>query len=149
MQNGKRLVTTKQIEFIDAEETKGMPPSQAQMQLSNKVVQIAMNLANDSLQTSLCLQAGPDKIATACLFLAFQFAATQPTQDKSWLEILGYPDVELLMTISIQIIDLIAERKGIDEAILSKVRSLLDKMKDEEVVIPLEGEPAAKKFRSA
>jgi hypothetical protein len=106
-----------------------------------------MNFANDSFQTSLCLQAGPDKIAIACMFLAFQFAATQPTQDKSWLEVLGYPDVELLITICLQIIELIAERKGADEAIVSRIKDALEKMKDE-VVVAVEEEPAAKKSRT-
>jgi hypothetical protein len=135
------MVTKKQIEFVNSDEIKG-PTSQAQMQLMNKIVQVAMNFSNDSLQTSLCLQAGPEKIAVACVFLAGQFANTQPTQEKSWLEVLGFPDVELLITICLQIIDLVVERKGVDDAMFMKIRTCLDKLKEKSM-----DEPQAKKHR--
>ncbi|GKY95366.1 hypothetical protein MPSEU_000498400 [Mayamaea pseudoterrestris] len=143
----QRAITKKQVEFVNPEETRGVSTSQAQVQLTNKVVQIAMNFANDSFQTSLCLQAAPDQIAIACMYLAFEFAGTRPTQMKTWLEVLGYPEVEQLISICCQIMDLISERKGSDEAMFSKIKATLEKMKDE-VVISAD-EPAAKKIKAA
>ena len=64
--------------------------------MMNELVQYSMNFANDSMHTSLCLQFPASTIATACVYLGAQFAKVRPTGGKSWLEVLGYPDVESL-----------------------------------------------------
>lgn len=85
----------------------------------------AMNFANDSMHTSLCLQFDPQQVATACVFLAAQFAQIQPN-GVDWLEALGQPDIESLTSIASQILELIAERKGADESIFAKTRKDLE-----------------------
>lgn len=85
-----------------------------------------MNFANDSMHTSLCLQFDPQHVATACVFLAAQFASVQPTNGVDWLDALGQPDVETLASIAYQILELIAERKGAEESIFTKIRKDLE-----------------------
>ncbi|EEC43276.1 predicted protein, partial [Phaeodactylum tricornutum CCAP 1055/1] len=48
------------------------------------MAQYAMNFANDSMQTSLCLQFEPQKIATATVYLAGQFSKVRPIDGKDW-----------------------------------------------------------------
>lgn len=86
---------TRQLEKIDASPTAG-PSSQIMTKMMNELVQYAMNFANDSMHTSLCLQFPASTIATACVYLGAQFAKVRPTGGKSWVEVLGYPDVESL-----------------------------------------------------
>jgi cyclin T len=81
-----------------------------------------MNFANDSMHTSLCLQFDPQHVATACVFLAAQFANIQPNSGVDWLDALGQPDIEMLASIAYQILELIAERKGAEESIFAKIR---------------------------
>jgi cyclin T len=98
-----------------------------------------MNFANDSLQTTLCLQFEPQEIATATVYLAGQFAKIRPVNKSAdWLEVLyghdssaSSPDVETLTSICLQIIELIAERKGTDEAAFTKIRRDLETLKQE------------------
>ena len=85
-----------------------------------------MNFANDSMHTSLCLQFDPQQVATACVYLALQFAEVQPVNQTDYMEVLGQPDVEILASISYQIIELIAERKGAEQSILTKVRTHME-----------------------
>ena len=85
-----------------------------------------MNFANDSMHTSLCLQFDPQQVATACVYLALQFAEVQPVNNTDYFEILGQPDVDTLTSISYQIIELIAERKGAEQTILSKIRTHME-----------------------
>jgi hypothetical protein len=85
-----------------------------------------MNFANDSMHTTLCLQFDPQQVATACVFLAAQFASVQPNNGVDWLDALGQPDVETLVSIAYQILELIAERKGAEESIFAKVRKDLE-----------------------
>lgn len=89
-----------------------------------------MNFANDSMHTSLCLQVDPQQVATACVYLALQFAEVQPVNNTDYLEILGQPDVEILASISYQIIELIAERKGAEQSILTKIRTHMDSLQN-------------------
>ncbi|OEU21456.1 cyclin-like protein, partial [Fragilariopsis cylindrus CCMP1102] len=46
--------------------------------MMNELVQYSMSTANDSYQTSLCLQFGPKEIATACVYLACMFSGVEP-----------------------------------------------------------------------
>ena len=91
-----------------------------------------MNFANDSMHTSLCLQFNPQQIATATVYLAFQLAKVRPVSNGTdWLDLLDQPDVESLASICLQILELIAERKGSDEATFTKLRKDLELLKNE------------------
>jgi len=61
----KLLVNKRQIEFMQPPTSESssanLSTSQLLSQMMNKMVQAAMNFANDSMQTSLCLQFGPQK----------------------------------------------------------------------------------------
>jgi len=110
-----------------------------------------MNFANDSMHTSLCLQFDPQEIATATVFLAAQFAKVRPVQNADWLDLLDQPDVECLVSICMQIVELIAERKGSDEATFAKVRRDLETLKMEKrrsVEADAAVEPDAKRPRT-
>jgi len=104
-----------------------------------------MNFANDSMHTSLCLQFDPQQIATATVYLAFQFAKVRPIDNRiDWLDLLDQPDVESLASISLQIIELIADRKGSDEATIVKLKRDLDSLQNEKQVAA----PDAKRART-
>ena len=90
-----------------------------------------MNFANDSMHTSLCLQFDSQQIATSTVYLAAQFAKVRPVAGVDWLDALGHPDVETLSSISLQIIELIIERKGEEEATFVKIRRDLETLKNE------------------
>jgi hypothetical protein len=83
------------------------------------------------MHTCLCLQFDPQQIATACVYLACNFAKTQPSGGKSWLEVMGHPDAETLASVSLQILELIAGRDGSDVATIAKIRKYLDQLKDQ------------------
>jgi cyclin T len=103
--------------------------------LMNELVQYSMSFANDSMHTSLCLQFTPQLIATACVFLACQFAKVEPVSPTGvgdWRKILGDPDIESLASISIQIMDLVAERKASDTDTFRKIRAQLELLKSRE-----------------
>jgi hypothetical protein len=89
-----------------------------------------MNFANDSMHTSLCLQFEPQHIATACVYLAAQFAEVQPVNGMDYVDILGKPNVEVLASISYQIIELIAERKGAETTMLVKIRTEIETLQN-------------------
>ena len=112
----------------------------------NELVQYGMNFANDSMQTSLCLQFEPQRIATATVFLAANFGKIRPAAGKDWLQILGSTtspttttatpnaqqqllspyDVQALASIVMQIIELVLDRKGTDPAMFQQIRRELD-----------------------
>jgi hypothetical protein len=111
-----------------------------------------MNFANDSMHTSLCLQFEPQQIATATVYLAAQFAKVRPVSGVNWLDALGRPDVETLASIALQIVELIAERKGAEESTFVKIRRDLETLKNEKNARrppPAGTEPDAKRPRNA
>ncbi|KAL7569130.1 hypothetical protein ACA910_016962 [Epithemia clementina (nom. ined.)] len=118
----KRLVHTRKIEYMDS--------SQPSSKLMNEMVQFAMNFANDSMQTSLCLQFPPRDIAVATVFLAGNFAKVVPTGKKEWVEVLGSPDVESLSSICLQIVELIVDRKGVDQEVFQRVKDEIGRLKE-------------------
>jgi transcription initiation factor TFIIIB Brf1 subunit/transcription initiation factor TFIIB len=130
----KRMVQTRQLEYIDASDAGGGSTSQIMAKMLNEMVQYAMNFANDSMQTSLCLQFEPQKIATATVYLAGQFSKVRPVGGKDWLDVLGYHDVESLASIILQIIELITERKGADEETFQRIRAEIDKLGDDKAL---------------
>lgn len=111
-----------------------------------------MNFANDSMHTSLCLQFEPQQIATATVYLAAQFAKARPVIGVVWLDALGQPDVETLASIVLQIVELVAERKGAEDSTFVKIRRDLETLKNEKRALkppPDSGEPDAKRPRNS
>eukprot|EP00527_Entomoneis_sp_CCMP2396_P006145 CAMPEP_0198144252 /NCGR_PEP_ID=MMETSP1443-20131203/14335_1 /TAXON_ID=186043 /ORGANISM="Entomoneis sp., Strain CCMP2396" /LENGTH=313 /DNA_ID=CAMNT_0043807613 /DNA_START=59 /DNA_END=997 /DNA_ORIENTATION=+ len=125
----KKLVQKRKVEYINP--APNMSPPQLTAKLSNELVQNAMNLANDSMQTSLCLQFPPKDIAVATVYLAGNFAKVKPaTKGADWIEVLGNPDVESLASISLQIIELIVDRKGVNQEAFQKVKNEINRLKE-------------------
>ena len=94
------------------------------------MVQFAMNFANDSMQTSLCLQFAPRDIAVSTVFLAANFACVKPSGKLDWVDILGSPDVESLSSICLQIVELIVDRKGVDQEAFQRVKDEVSRLKE-------------------
>jgi hypothetical protein len=82
------------------------------------------------MHTGLCLQFDPQEVATACVYLALQYAEVQPVNNADYIEMLGQPDVENLTSISYQIIELIAERKGAEQSMLTKIRTHMEALQN-------------------
>mmetsp|Transcript_37191 Transcript_37191/g.107397 ORF Transcript_37191/g.107397 Transcript_37191/m.107397 type:complete len:338 (-) Transcript_37191:52-1065(-) len=123
----KRLIQTRQIKYIAPPPT-GLNTSQLMTKMTNELVQYSMSFANDSMHTSLCLQFSPQQIATACVYLAAQFAKVVPTNGE-WRKVLGDPEIEALASICIQIMDLIADRKASDTDTCNKIKGQLELLK--------------------
>ena len=92
-------------------------------------------MKNDSMQTSLCLQFRPKDIAVATVFLAGNFAKVTPSGDKEWVEVLGFPDVNSLSSICLQIIELIVDKKGVDHEAFKKVKEQINLLKTVDAAI--------------
>lgn len=140
----KKLIHKRQIAFVDPKDAEAGSPSLVYNQMLNKMVQYSMSFANDSMQTSLCLQFEPQKVAIACVYLAGQFAKVKPVGGQGWLDLLGQPDVESLACISLQIVELVADRKGTDQQLFAQIRRDIDALKEEKAA---PSEPEAKKQR--
>jgi hypothetical protein len=124
----KKLTQTRQLVY------KTPPPdmntNQTYQKMMNELVQYSMSFANDSMHTSLCLQFSSQLIATACVYLAGQFAKVDTQGDSTWSKVLGEPDVESLASICVQILDLIDPRKtGGDLENFKKIRTQLEVLK--------------------
>jgi hypothetical protein len=104
-----------------------LSPSQVVGKMSTEIMQYSVNFANDSLSTSLCLQFGPQQIATACLFMACCFADIEPSGGPDeWMEVLDHPDLEALVSICDQILDTLDKKRGNDVNKTNKIRTMLD-----------------------
>lgn len=125
----KLLCHKKRIEYIDPAKSQGNT-SQVMQKMMHEMVQYAMNFANDSMQTSLCLQFDPQRIAVAVVYLAGRFCGVQPTEGKSWMEILGDPDVESLVSIASQIIELVTDRKAGSPELYKKIQDDLAQLQE-------------------
>jgi len=121
----KSMISSKQLEFIQPSASKDV-----QTMMMKQLTQYSMNFANDSMHTSLCLQFPPETIAHACIYLGGQFCKMKPTGNKSWLDILD-SSMEDLASIGLQMMELIADKKGIDKKVFDTLRDDLDKMKKE------------------
>jgi len=109
----------------------GQPLSKnaANAQMVQDLAQNAMNFANDSMHTSLCLQYTALEIAMTCVYLSGKYSGIRPVGGKSWIELLEGITVEELTTISIQILELVQPRKGMDSEMAFKmIRKDLDDM---------------------
>ena len=124
----KKLTQTRQLVYKTPPEN--LNTAQTYQKMMNELVQYSMSFANDSMHTSLCLQFSPQQIATACVYLAAQFAKVDAPKDSSWQKILGEPDIESLASICVQILDLIDPRKtGGDLENFKKIRTQLEVLK--------------------
>lgn len=127
--NKKRLV-----EYAKAPPTTGkdgVPLSKAGQnnQMYQELSQNAMNYANDSFHTSLCLQFTAQEIGLACVYLSGKYSGIRPVGGKPWIELLDGITVEDLTSISIQILELVQPRKGVDTDMAFKmIRKDLDEM---------------------
>jgi cyclin T len=98
-------------------------------QMVQELAQNAMNFANDSMHTSLCLQYTAREIALTCVYLSGKYSGIRPVGNRPWIELLDGITVDDLTSISIQILELVQPRKGMDsEMALKNVRKDLDEM---------------------
>ena len=123
-----KLVYGQKVEFKT-------PPSSlsnkdAMNKMKNEVTQYAMSFANDSMQTLVCLQFPPQKVAAAMIYMAAQFSKVQPAGGKDWTEILEHGEVESLASICLQVIELILERKGAYKETFEKIKSDVLKLQE-------------------
>lgn len=103
-------------------------------QMVQELAQNAMNFANDSMQSSLCLQYAAPEIGAACVYLSGKYTGIRPSGGRAWMDVLGEGmgstiSVEDLVSISIQILELVQPRKGMDSEMAFKmIRKDLDEM---------------------
>ena len=79
----KKIVPSRQVEYINSAKN---PPIQDKMM--KELVQNAMNFANDSMHTSICLQFPPKVIAQTCVYMSGQYCKMRPVDGRKWLDIL-------------------------------------------------------------
>jgi len=147
----KKLISTRQLKYSSSKKKNmmlnsssltttgsgdGAKTSEIMSKMMNELVQYSMSTANDSYQTSLCLQFGPKEIATACVYLACMFSDVEPvngTNDWKKTLLAGSSnddiDVESLVSLCVQIIDLIADKKASDTESVRKIRKALGLLK--------------------
>uniref|UniRef100_A0A7S2HT57 Cyclin N-terminal domain-containing protein n=1 Tax=Helicotheca tamesis TaxID=374047 RepID=A0A7S2HT57_9STRA len=91
------MLQARQLEYItlptqaSLASSSSAPPSasSAIAQMMNKLVQYAMNFANDSMHTSLFLQFNAKTIALACVYMSGKCSEVRPTEGKLWSNVLG------------------------------------------------------------
>lgn len=109
----------------------GKPAQNAQ--LVQELAQNAMNFANDSLHTTLCLQFTAQQIAMACVYLSGKYSGIGPVGGKSWFELLDGISIEELTSISVQILELVQPKRGVEsEQAFKAIRKDLDEMAKED-----------------
>eukprot|EP00541_Cyclophora_tenuis_P018776 CAMPEP_0116572264 /NCGR_PEP_ID=MMETSP0397-20121206/18070_1 /TAXON_ID=216820 /ORGANISM="Cyclophora tenuis, Strain ECT3854" /LENGTH=191 /DNA_ID=CAMNT_0004100555 /DNA_START=293 /DNA_END=868 /DNA_ORIENTATION=+ len=119
----KLMIQRRQVEFISPDPK--LAPQKLRDMLMNRLVQDAMCFANDSFQTSLCIQYPSFEIAQACVFLGGQFAKAS----ADWTTVLEIGDVENFASICVQLIALVAEKKGGDKAAYQAMRLELERLR--------------------
>jgi len=159
----KKLIHTRQLRYstskASSEANKHKTNSEIMSKMMNELVQYSMSTANDSYQTSLCLQFGPKQIATACVYLACMFSGVEP-QNGDWKKTLLSvdnnsnsnnvdpqnsnsneidDDVEALVSVCVQVIDLIADKKASDSESVRKIRKALELLKSRDANANTEG----------
>lgn len=142
----KKLIHMRQLKYsaskADSKNITNKSNSEVMSKMMNELVQYSMSTANDSYQTSLCLQFGPKQIATACVYLACMFSGVEP-QNGDWKKTLfddnsngsshdSDYDVESLVSVCVQVIDLIADKKASDTESVRKIRKALELLKNRE-----------------
>jgi hypothetical protein len=126
----KKLIHARHLKYKSDPQQQQQQDKQTNSKMMNELVQYSMSFANDSMHTSLCLQFSPQWIATACIYLAAQFAKVEPSNGVGdWPKLLGHPDIESFASICIQIIELIADRKASDVDTIKKIKAQLELLK--------------------
>jgi len=100
--------------------------------LQGKLTRSAVDFATDSLHTTLCLKYSPKKVALTCVYMSAQYCEVQPTEGRTWLQVLdsdGTFVLDELASIAVQIMELIADKKGVDMEIFESIRKNLMQMK--------------------
>jgi len=128
----RRLINARRVRYKKTPPGNFKSVQEIYAKMTNELVQYSMSLANDSYQTSLCLQFSPQQIATACVYLACQLSGVEPIDGADWKTTLGNPDIDDLFSISVQILDLISEKKASDTESVKKIRTALELMKTRE-----------------
>lgn len=126
------MVIEKRIEFI-----KPMPSfNQLKLQernakMVNGLVTKAISFANDSMLTKLCLQFSASQIAAAILYMSAQVNKMKPTTTVgNWLDALVADlDIDSFTSIVKQIIELIADKKGVDRSVFAPIEADLKMLK--------------------
>lgn len=108
----------------------------------------AMNFANDSMHTSLCLQFTAREVGLTCVYLGGKYSNIRPVNSKLWIELLDGISIEYMTSIAIQILELVQPKKGVDSEMAFKMirkdleeMSRLQKQKEQ-------GEPDAKRQKT-
>ncbi|KAL9185365.1 hypothetical protein ACHAXT_003142 [Thalassiosira profunda] len=139
--NKKRL-----LEYADPPTTdkKGMPLSKGAQnnQLVQQLAQNAINFANDSMHTTLCLQFAASEIGTACVYLSGKYSGIRPANGRPWIELLEGITAEELTSISLQILELLSLKEGAEREMFKNIRRDLDKMAGD-------GAPSAKRQKTS
>jgi len=131
----KKMVPSRQVEYIanasGSNGTSGPTLSMAeQTKMTNELVQNAMNFANDSMHTSLCLQYDPEVVAQTCVYMSGQYCKMRPTEGRRWLDVLDECiNMGDLASTAIQIMELIADKKGIDKKTFIPIHTDIERMK--------------------
>ena len=136
----KKLIFMNQLVY-NSSKAEAKSNSEIKSKMMNELVQYSMSTANDSYQTSLCLQFGPNQIATSCVYLACMFSGVEPKNGdwkKTLLSSSGEEDheVEALVSICVQVIDLIADKKASDSESVRKIRKALELLKSRDSANP-------------
>ena len=107
------------------------------------------NIANDSMHTSLCLQFTAREIGMTCVYLSGKYSNIRPINNKSWIELLDGISVEDMTSISIQILELVQPRKGMDSEMTFKMlRKDLEAMQQQQQASDEGGQPDAKRLKT-
>jgi cyclin T len=94
-----------------------------------EIAQNAMNFANDSMHTSLCLQYTAREIAMTCVYLSGKYSGIRPMGNRPWIELLDGITVDELTIISTPILELVQPRNGMDSEMAFKmIRKDLDEI---------------------
>lgn len=134
----KKMVPLRHVEYINPATPPPDPtkqrnsPMEKNKKLQSQLTKSAMDFASDSLQTNLCLKYSAKKIALTCIYMSAQYCKVKPTEGRKWLEILdseGAFVMDELASIAVQIMELIADKKGCDLAMFESIRADLMKMK--------------------
>ena len=129
------MIQKRQVEFAKPDEN--LSAQQLRDNLMNKLVQYSMNFANDSFQTSLCIQYPSYQVAQSCVFLGGQFAKAK----ADWTTVQKIADVESFASICVQLIALVSEKKGGDKAAYQTMRLELEKLRRANSKMPSKKSP--------
>jgi len=125
----KKLNQGRDIEYIDPSKSSSVSSSQ----MIQELVQYSMSFANDSMHTSLCLQFSANTIAMACVYMSAKYCRIRPTKvNNDWCFLLNI-SIDSLVSISEQIMELIADKKGSETSSFKTIRQDLDKLKSSNI----------------